>query len=538
LLDTLQQASAKKQLSILQQMLARLFKTPPQAGSAYVDQPIDLLHRTYNGVYLLTSAITVPTDLAADALCLCYDCQPPAALANDALTLDANQLLTLLSCATADMRRHWLNQIAVIQLNLYPEQIFQSSAGLSEQYLERLFYGRERLALVDKLTQLAKSATTDKAEGTYLVVASGRRIGKTTLIQMLKQRVSHLPDQPLILDFNFLNLSSKTTNDGLLKEFLQRATQEFAKYGETIRYTWTQEDNPSQRDEAKRQFEQRLEDVRARHGCPVFLFDETHHLVEQDAQGEEPYALFRYLRGLISANKMILIATTVPFRSEKSATLWEMRHDPATPFYNTGEAVFLTPWQPDETWNFIHDQLFSFGITVPSELRPDILALCRGFAWIAQRLCQLICNKMKENRHANLASGLWLDIRQDIMQEVRKTLWHQVNDAAGQNDTAWKVDAENMQEASLTQDDRFWQALLIQARQAGCLSLPPDISTAWPEEGGFTLEQLYQTLHQQFSRERLRDTLSRLTGTSVLIQGTATEADRYTFHGDLIHHCL
>lgn len=498
----------------------------------------------------MTSQITPPHDLAGDALCLFFDCKKTASLTNDALELDADHLMTLLSSQTAETRRHRLNQIAVMQLDLHPEQIFQSSCGLPDAHLDRLFHGKGRLNLVNQLVHIARPATqpTDASNtnGAYIVVASGRRVGKTTLIQMLKKQLSRLNDRPFVLDFDFsdipgnifANISPALQYNALLRWFLQKTAKELKQHGETLHDSWTQLDNAGQRNEATRQFEQRLDDARKRRGCPVFLFDETHYLVEKDAQLAEPYTLFRYLRGLISAGRLILIATTVPFRTPASATIWELRNDPHTPFHNTGHAEFLAPWQPDETWDFIHDQLFSFGITVPPDLKLEILTLCRGVASIAQRICQRICEETRQNQHVSLPTGTWYRIQQDIIQEIRDILFHQIAGAATQNDADCKIDHENNPTYSLAADNRLWQALLAQARQAGYVTLPPDISTDWPAASSFTLDQLYGTLQRKFDQERLQVVLSLLTGSSVLTQGTGAESDHYVFQCDLIHHCI
>ena len=524
-------------------ILSLLFSTTPDArlSTPYVDQTLHLLHHDYNGIYFISPDIPIPKKREKKALWLIYQQQKPTSLEADVLLLDHNQLLTLLCCTNAKTRLHRFNQIAVHQFNLQPEKIFQSSGGLAAEQLERLFYGQARHELVEQLAQLAMPKTQPRhkpqSDWSYTVIASGRRVGKTTLLQMLTHRLAQAKQQPLVLNFNFLGIPTKLTNNGLLHWFLAQARQKLQHDEKQATYTWTQIENPKQRHTALTYFEQYLDTINQRQGCPVFLFDETHHLIEQDAQTESPYALFNYLKRLVAEGRIILIATTVPFGTPESRSLWQLRNDPQTPFYNTGQADQLAPWMPYETWGFIHDQLSGFGIIIPDSFKLDILALCRGVAWIAQQICQQICQRIRTTQHTCLQMGDWEEIKNNIREDIYEQLYNQVKDAAQQHDQMYDIDEEINPTKSLAIDDRLWHALLTEAHRIGYLTLTPDIHTAWPDSIGFTRDKLYSHLQDHVTKQQLDKTLSLLTGSSVLLLGSGTKMNHYYFAYDLIHHC-
>ena len=242
------------------------------------------------------------------------------------------------------------------------------------------------------------------AGGQHVVLYSPRRMGKSSLMARLKDR---LTAQGLVVsrvDFYALNSAVKIIQEvaracgravleesGSIQKFLERLATVFKR----LRFKFTPGPNGSVRIEPELviplEIRANLTDAlvsldeflmeRGKRG--VLIFDEFQEvsLVNENLEPE--------LRTVIQTLRHMAIA----FLGSKAHIITRMFTDRGRPFYMAAKLVELGPISPEYFVPFIKDRFVVGGLAISDELAGTICAICGGHPDYTQRLCSQVFDK-------------------------------------------------------------------------------------------------------------------------------------------------
>lgn len=492
--------------------------------------PLTVLDDDYAQIYLFTSAITdgemkqINHPPHRPTICLIFTDEPlapiPATRGGDHLKYFRlpYPMLRTMALAAQHEQLALLNQIAATQRGIATDKIFRTVGGMSEHGLKRHFYGRK--AELDKLFNMLTAG-----HGGYVIIG-GRRVGKTSLRQYFANRLTATDRERPCLVINcekVRQVNGPALDKWLISELVGQLKTGGWLADDTIiwpKHGDTQELPHQQAIEARHHLEKHLRTFKKR---PVIILDETEHLLRRDTN----LHILNWLRALVTEYVTHLLLTSYPHGKQHQHSLPSLIKDAGTPFYNFLEALELTAWSPQETWQFIHSKLQLAGINLPLDLRQDVLNLTRGIPWIVHYVGQLACTHVQ---HGIVTEAHWQRIRDSVISEIHHNLRETVQNVAESHDRVHgSFDRETrtgiMQKA-------LWPALASIAKQRNT-ELPLSNSTTWPTETEFTDEDVLEYYQTRVSLHHLREVLSQFTGTGVL-RGHPTDPHRFSFAHNLL----
>lgn len=516
-------------------------------GSVAFKKPVWVLETTvtlnwheYTRVYLLPKSTAIEREALHEypkGLWLCLgETVAPTDLAGIAITLNEQQALALLHTEHSSEALLWLNRIAGTQRNINPTRVFHPAGGLGSLISKQFEY---RVAEMNILWSCLKEADSPGGWGSALIIG-GRRMGKTCLRERILYEVKRDQPQRVCLSFNFEGQTelSQSKMHGIELEFwfFQKMAEKFTEQGQPFEYSWSSafKQNENARDEARIRLRQHLTSIKKNTGYAVlFTFDETEHLVKADTQdAKNRYALFGLLRSLLQNASLCLIATSYPFGADYPYALNIANHDATSSVNNTfPHKIKLSPWLPEQAWEYLHSRLSGFGVVLPRYYREEVINISRGVPWIIHFFGSSICETLLAMPLTTkvVTTVIWQEARKKVLREILKELKESVERAAEIQDQINHINFETQAELALSQG-RLWSALNNLARKQDFPLLQNE--RFLPDCLGFYVSELEAKL-PAVKKEALRETLI-LLAKSPTLEGDDTDGNHYIFANNLL----
>jgi len=458
-----------------------------------------------------------------------------AGLPGATIDLSFNDAMQIVHAPNRDRAIAEINRLRASLLKPNPSLVFRTENGFGDdRRISRHFYGRttER----ETLEQILAECDRDPTKGAAILVVGGRRMGKTSLREWLdwyvRSQATRTGKQRLSIVFDWQALPKRLHPDDLAHSFYQYARLALNAQRIPLDFQWTFPRKLDQHTQALEKFWNAVMDAKNSTGViPLFVFDETQHLLRHDLPELQ---LFAKIRNWATAGLFCLVATAYPRGRGSEDSLNTLINDSKTPIYNMFTRVNLGPWTPDETWHFLFSRLSYLGIQLTRSLRGEVLRLTRGVPWIVQQLGLTLCRHQPSGLRV-VSRDSWRRARNEVLHEIEAGLRTTVGTVADANDqevtkgqTWYRVPVERQ-----LGKDRLWEALLGLASDHAPSLLTPVTRDYWPEPASFTVDDLHRRLGGRIEVERLHDALDSLTDTTVLTGDTANR-DRFFFANNLL----
>jgi len=458
-----------------------------------------------------------------------------AGLPGATIDLSFNDAMQIVHAPNRDRALAEINRLRASVLKPNPSLVFRTENGFGDdRRISRHFYGRttER----ETLEQLLTECDRDPTKGAAILVIGGRRMGKTSLKEWLdwyvRSQAARTGKQRLSIVLDWQALPKALHPDDLAHSFYQYARLALNAQRIPLSFQWTFPRKLDQHTQALEEFWNAVMGAKnSARVMPLFLFDETQHLLRHDLPELQ---LFAKIRNWATAGLFCLVATAYPRGRGSADSLNTLINDSKTPIYNMFTRVNLGPWTPDETWNFLFSRLSYLGIKLTRSLRGEVLRLTRGVPWIVHQLGLNLCRNQPSGVRV-VSRDSWRRARNEVLHEIEAGLRKTVGTVADANDqeitkgqTWYRLPAERR-----LGKDRLWEALVGLASDHAPPLLTPVMRDYWPEPASFTVDDLHQRLGGHIDLERLHDALDSLTDTTVLTGDTASR-DRFFFANNLL----